>query len=84
MFLIFTYTLFAVIGMHEFGDNLFNRCRNQSTPEIPGLSWSIVDGDSRSCTDTGQGRHICLPENFCGNPFDVGITLANDGVFSNP
>ena len=69
----------AIIGIHEFGSSMYNRCRYSPTPEIPGVLWSRTD-DDQICSTNGLGYHYCASGQYCGNPMDWGIPLENDGV----
>ena len=83
VFLIFVYLLFAILGLHQYGAALYNRCRYNPEPEEPGVRWDIVEGDDKPCTQNGLGLHKCDEGYFCGNPFDFGIPLENEQTVNN-
>ena len=82
-FLIFVYSIFAILGMHHYNNQFHNRCRYSPTPEEPGVRWDIVEGDDKPCTKNGLGLHKCDPKYYCGNPFEYGIPLENEDIVNN-
>jgi hypothetical protein len=81
--MIFFYVLVAIVGMHQYGNSLFNRCRLNSEPEEYGQRWDLVPDDTRICTKNGLGIHKCGEEYTCGNPFDYDIPLQDDYAMDN-
>ena len=81
-FSIFVFILMAIIGMHEFGHSMYNRCRYNPEPEVPGIFWEQT-GDTGICTMNGLGYHPCAPGTYCGNPYDWDIPLESEGVSDN-
>jgi hypothetical protein len=83
VFLIFIFMLFSILGLHQYGAGFYNRCRYSPEPEEPGVRWDLVKEETRPCTKNGLGRHKCLPEHFCGNPYDFDLPLSIDDVRNN-
>ena len=78
IFLIFVFILFAILGLHQYGESFLNRCRigdiNNTT------TWQLTD-DLTPCTANGQGKHKCNYDlgEFCANPYNYSLSIDSDG-----
>lgn len=83
IFLVFVFILLAVLGLHQYGEAMFNRCR---TGDINDTStWQLVADDKLPCTVNGQGKHKCNYDlgEFCANPYNYSLSIEDDDVKNN-
>ncbi len=67
IFLIFVFVLMAILGLHQYSSQFYNRCRYTPEPVYDDLEqkyiWPHVTiedgGDIRACTMNGLGRYKC-------------------------
>jgi len=81
VFLFFIYILFSIIGMQQYGEAFYNRCRLTPQP-LNSSFWEMDPNDDRPCSINGLGR-LCSSNMTCGNPFDKGMSLENEGIEEN-
>jgi hypothetical protein len=81
-FFVFFYLLASLVGMHQYGEVFFNRCRTTPEPDEFG-QWPLVETDGRICSLTGKGKHQCETGTYCGNLYDYDIPISLDDTINN-
>ena len=81
LFLTFIIFLFSCIGLHEYGGDLYSRCRFTEQP-INGV-WQIDVEIERFCNAFGQGDYDCPHGLYCGNPSMYDLSLNNENYTDN-
>jgi voltage-gated sodium channel type XI alpha len=69
VFLVFIFTLFAIIGLHQFNGIFYNACRLSPEPESA-ESWIADLSEGRVCSTSGSGSYACPVGQYCRNPSD--------------
>ena len=91
VFLLFTFTLFGIMGLQWFSGSIYYACR--TTPEpLPGAKvWerSSLAAAATCAKDVSFGieffkpisGYICPNGTYCGSPLEYGLSLEDDGVY---
>lgn len=82
VFLFFIFTIFGIMGQQLWSSKFYNRCRLTESPLPNSTYWPKSELYTRVCSNEEWG-YKCEGGTFCGNPIDFGISLADDGVYSD-
>jgi len=82
LFLGFVFVLFGILGLQQFNEVVFARCRTTERP-VNATYWPELEGVTRVCSTGGGGDFTCPEGSFCGNPIEYGIDLLDDGIRSD-
>ena len=82
IFLGVVFIMFGIIGLQEFNGVMYNKCRTTEAP-VNATSWPKSDEYTFVCSKVPNDTYSCPSGMFCGNPREYGISLENDGVYTD-
>ena len=82
IFLAFIIILFGILGLQQFNGVIYYKCRLTEQP-VNSTYWPKSPDHVRVCSPAGDGAFSCPVGLYCGSPVNVGISLADDGVYSD-
>ena len=82
VFILFMLILFSILGLQQFTGVIYYRCRTTAEP-LNATYWEKSADFPRICSPWGDGLYSCPTGLYCGSPLDYGISLEDDGVYSD-
>ena len=71
MFLFFIFILFGILGLHQFSESFYQRCRYSPAP-VNATYWPATDG-GQLCAKNSLGSNECKKGLFCASPYEFGM-----------